>query len=178
MKNQQKRRQAFKQWRTDHRDEVNAWHRVYIKEYRQGKRRKLLPPVVEQARPTDVRLCPTCGGVFSLTEFPRRGTECRSCWNKRQPKYRNKAKRAVYGQNRRARAVGLVTPEDWQAVLERHAHRCAYCGVTGKLTMDHVVALAKGGKHEPSNIVPACAQCNSRKHTKAWQPRIDPNRDE
>ncbi|MGH2534073.1 MAG: HNH endonuclease [Thermomicrobiales bacterium] len=55
---------------------------------------------------------------------------------------------------------------------EAHHHRCAYCGVDGKLTMDHGVSLSKGGRHTISNIVPACQSCNSRKHTKLWRPRL------
>jgi 5-methylcytosine-specific restriction endonuclease McrA len=174
-KNREKRLRSFKQWKIDHREHVNARHRTYIKEYRSGKRRSVAQPVPEQARPTDVRLCSTCGGAFRESQFPMRGAECRSCRNKRQPKYRDLHKRAVYRQNRRARAVGRIGSEDWQAILAKYGSRCAYCGASGKLTMDHVVPLARGGRHDPSNIVPACGSCNSRKHTKLWSPGEAPD---
>lgn len=34
------------------------------------------------------------------------------------------------------------------------------------MTMDHRVPLARGGRHEIQNVVPACKTCNSRKHTR------------
>ena len=43
---------------------------------------------------------------------------------------------------------------------------CWYCNKQvppGELTMDHVVALARGGKSTRGNTVPACKECNSRK---------------
>jgi 5-methylcytosine-specific restriction endonuclease McrA len=46
---------------------------------------------------------------------------------------------------------------------------CYWCGkeIDGRLGsechIDHVVALAAGGKHEASNIVPACPTCNLQK---------------
>jgi 5-methylcytosine-specific restriction endonuclease McrA len=40
---------------------------------------------------------------------------------------------------------------------------CAYCGTSENLTIDHVVAIAKGGVDALSNIVPCCLSCNSGK---------------
>jgi 5-methylcytosine-specific restriction endonuclease McrA len=43
---------------------------------------------------------------------------------------------------------------------------CYYCHKKvppAELTMDHIVALARGGKSSRGNIVPACRECNSRK---------------
>jgi 5-methylcytosine-specific restriction endonuclease McrA len=56
------------------------------------------------------------------------------------------------------------TLAQWLEVLEEFGHRCAYC-LCGdqKLTMDHVIPVAKGGEHVRENIVPACKSCNSRK---------------
>lgn len=51
-------------------------------------------------------------------------------------------------------------------VLRRDNHSCRYCGATApdvKLTVDHVVPVALGGTDEPSNLVTACAGCNSGK---------------
>ena len=43
---------------------------------------------------------------------------------------------------------------------------CYYCHEKvppAELTMDHIVALIRGGKSTRANTVPACGQCNSRK---------------
>jgi len=66
-----------------------------------------------------------------------------------------------------ARAVCTLTRAEWEAIVERHRHCCAYCGkklVGADLTMDHVVPISKGGHHTAANVVPACGSCNSRKH--------------
>ena len=66
-----------------------------------------------------------------------------------------------------------VTTKQWNEILRRYNFRCAYCGTQDNMTMDHVVPLSKGGKHSPSNVVPACACCNSKKCSNSnWKPKI------
>jgi hypothetical protein len=51
-------------------------------------------------------------------------------------------------------------------VLRRDNYRCRYCGATAEtatLTVDHVLPVALGGIDNPSNLVAACADCNSGK---------------
>lgn len=51
-------------------------------------------------------------------------------------------------------------------VLTRDGYRCRYCGVTAqdaRLHIDHVLPIAHGGKDDISNLVAACADCNSGK---------------
>jgi 5-methylcytosine-specific restriction endonuclease McrA len=40
---------------------------------------------------------------------------------------------------------------------------CAYCGATELIEVDHIVPLARGGAHEPTNLAPACRPCNRSK---------------
>lgn len=43
---------------------------------------------------------------------------------------------------------------------------CHYCGIQvsfKKLTMDHLVPLARGGRSTKDNLVPCCKNCNTRK---------------
>jgi 5-methylcytosine-specific restriction endonuclease McrA len=49
------------------------------------------------------------------------------------------------------------------ALLEKHGHRCTYCGAAGRLEPDHRVPLARGGTNYIENILPACRRCNTRK---------------
>lgn len=51
-------------------------------------------------------------------------------------------------------------------ILRRDNHACRYCGATApdvKLTVDHVVPVALGGTDDPTNLITACAGCNSGK---------------
>ena len=40
---------------------------------------------------------------------------------------------------------------------------CFYCGSTERITIDHVIAIARGGTDSIGNLVPACKSCNSQK---------------
>jgi 5-methylcytosine-specific restriction endonuclease McrA len=40
---------------------------------------------------------------------------------------------------------------------------CEECGSTARLTLDHIVPMSKGGKHERSNVQLLCRSCNARK---------------
>lgn len=40
---------------------------------------------------------------------------------------------------------------------------CFYCGATERLTVDHVIAIARGGRDSIGNLVSACKSCNSQK---------------
>lgn len=53
--------------------------------------------------------------------------------------------------------------------LYAEAKRCHYCGtaIKGKeKTLDHVLALARGGAHSIHNVVIACWPCNNSKKAK------------
>lgn len=72
-----------------------------------------------------------------------------------------------YQHRRRARkSTGLSTANvaHEKAIKAAYKYRCAYCGTKPKkLTIDHVIALSRGGGHIPENLAPACGPCNSRK---------------
>ncbi|MGH9095122.1 MAG: HNH endonuclease [Acidimicrobiales bacterium] len=57
-----------------------------------------------------------------------------------------------------------IIPPDWRAErIDEFGGRCAYgCGRPAT-TLDHVWPVAGGGRSIPSNLVPACGPCNSRK---------------
>ncbi|MEU3945418.1 HNH endonuclease [Streptomyces sp. NPDC029526] len=51
-------------------------------------------------------------------------------------------------------------------IFRRDNHACRYCGAAApgvKLTIDHVIPTSLGGSNKPSNLVTACADCNSGK---------------
>ena len=93
-----------------------------------------------------------------------------SDWIKRNPD-----KMQAINQNRRARrefliAGAKISGKEWVELKYKYGNSCAYCGVAGKMTMDHVIPLSKGGPHRISNIVPACISCNVKKGTKLILP--------
>jgi len=53
------------------------------------------------------------------------------------------------------------------SVLARDGYICAYCGQEAS-TVDHVVAISKGGAvYDMDNLVACCSRCNSMKRDKS-----------
>jgi 5-methylcytosine-specific restriction endonuclease McrA len=73
-------------------------------------------------------------------------------------------------ENRRALKIasgGTITAEEWQELVGAFGRKCLCCGATDKkLTMDHVIPLARGGVHSIANVQPLCLSCNSRKNVR------------
>lgn len=133
-------------------------------------------------------ICGTCGKLF-LTWISRgnsgRGKYCSSaCYWKSlgiEPELLSQHKReacrkyrrehpewcAEVKHRRRAReSRGHFSANDWRSIKERQDYKCAICGKREpeiKLTVDHIVSLARGGGNEASNIQGLCGSCNSRK---------------
>lgn len=61
------------------------------------------------------------------------------------------------------RAKQPCSPELVQLMAELVTQPCAYCGATETITIDHIMPLSRGGKHEAENLAPACLPCNSSK---------------
>ena len=58
-------------------------------------------------------------------------------------------------------------PFSKRAVIIRDGLTCAYCGAKpSKLTIDHIIPKAKGGKSTFENCVAACKPCNNKKEDK------------
>ncbi len=72
---------------------------------------------------------------------------------------------------------GGFNKKQWAEILETFNHCCAYClEPCEKLETDHFRPLAKGGEHDPSNIVPACRRCNAIKKDRLifeWLPMME-----
>lgn len=75
----------------------------------------------------------------------------------------------ITSQNRRARISkngGNITAQDWYNILEQSGHKCLKCGSIEKLTLDHIIPIAKNGRNDKNNAQVLCKSCNSSKHTK------------
>jgi 5-methylcytosine-specific restriction endonuclease McrA len=65
-------------------------------------------------------------------------------------------------------------PQLRAAAKQRWGGACGYCGRSARtLTLDHIVAKSKGGRHVRSNLVAACRRCNDSKASRPlwdwWQ---------
>lgn len=75
-----------------------------------------------------------------------------------------------HARKRRARksgAQGSYTKADLENILKLQKNRCAHCrssfGASLKSTLDHIIALSKGGSNFPRNLQYLCGPCNSKK---------------
>ncbi len=66
-------------------------------------------------------------------------------------------------------APGKHTAEDIVSILKAQKYRCAYCRTKlngGRQThVDHIVALARGGSNDKSNLQMLCDRCNCSKNS-------------
>lgn len=63
-------------------------------------------------------------------------------------------------------AEGTHDARDRDFIRSLSGHMCARCGSGGKLQIDHIVPLARGGSNWPSNLQALCRSCNCQKHTR------------
>jgi len=79
-------------------------------------------------------------------------------------KKRNKEAIAANTRRRNARrkANGIYSIAK-KELIKLNQGPCFYCGSKERITIDHVVAIDRGGTDSIGNLVPACKSCNSRK---------------
>ncbi len=70
-----------------------------------------------------------------------------------------------------AKAESTVDEFQREEILRYYGGTCAYCERDPGREWDHIVPIARGGKDEPGNIVPACQRCNRVKGKLRRQPR-------
>lgn len=62
---------------------------------------------------------------------------------------------------------GTITHLAITVMIKKQKERCAFCGTTLRnYHMDHIMPLAKGGKHGIENIQILCENCNRKKEQK------------
>jgi 5-methylcytosine-specific restriction endonuclease McrA len=73
------------------------------------------------------------------------------------------------GVRRKHRKHGRLPKGTVEKIGTLQRWRCAICATSiteGKFHLDHIVPLARGGKHEKTNVQLLCATCNVRKSAK------------
>lgn len=51
----------------------------------------------------------------------------------------------------------------WQGTINRYGEKCAACGDTKDLCLDHKTPISKGGLTDGDNLQFLCRRCNSKK---------------
>lgn len=88
-------------------------------------------------------------------------------WCAENPERRNLIGVAYAERRRGMIGDAYIGPDEIEQLFESFGWTCAYCGRSdAPLTVDHVLALSRGGRHEIENLVPACRSCNSRKNAR------------
>lgn len=69
------------------------------------------------------------------------------------------------------RKINEINPDFREWVYNRDNHTCVVpgCGATTNLTVDHRIAVARGGKTDPDNLQTLCLSCNTSKGSKTWE---------
>ena len=86
---------------------------------------------------------------------------------------------SLYGSRHRARkkeASGSHTSSEWKGLKLRYEFTCPGCHRSEpeiKLTEDHVIPLSRGGSDYITNIQPLCKSCNSKKHAKTIEFKVN-----
>lgn len=96
-----------------------------------------------------------------IKENPERARQLWSDWAKNNPqkiKDKNSKRRA----RKRNSGVFLITDKELDKLAKG---ACFYCGREGG-EIDHVVPLARGGRHSIGNLVSCCKRCNRSKGAK------------
>ena len=101
--------------------------------------------------------------IAYVAEHKKRNPEKSKQYNAKS-KRKNHVKIAADSRRRRAKlkqnGIYKISKKELAKLL---AQPCFYCGTKERITIDHVIAIARGGTDSIGNLVPACKSCNSQK---------------
>jgi 5-methylcytosine-specific restriction endonuclease McrA len=91
---------------------------------------------------------------------PEKGRTAAANWKKA-----NRGRATAYENARRARkkqaGIYLILPKEIERILSSN---CKHCGTRDNISIDHIIPLARGGRHSVGNLQPLCINCNSSKN--------------
>lgn len=90
------------------------------------------------------------------------------CERNRQWRQNNKEKWSLINraQRHRRRALGKINYQEWLKKIKDCGNMCLFCKAMGKLTIDHIIPVSKGGTNSIDNLQPLCLSCNIKKSDK------------
>lgn len=90
--------------------------------------------------------------------------------NKYKRTIKGKLANTKYRHRRKAKMLEIeaktYTPTELLLKFSEFGKKCAYCGDSKKITIDHFFPISKFGADSIENIVSACIRCNSSKNNK------------
>ena len=195
-------------WRDNNRDVIRARQKQYSSRVRAGRgrgdrsgeyavqRTRRLGPTLAAMLWLDVRYYAAHVEALAMNaEFDRAARARRAAnrglveadkwrWKYRNdPEFRQAQLQRLKAQKikRKKRTEFSMTKAEVLAVYAERSS-CLYCGCrldSGSKVLDHMDPLSKGGAHDASNLVVACAKCNTRKSAKLfvdWLPHVTESR--
>jgi 5-methylcytosine-specific restriction endonuclease McrA len=141
----QKAREYARQWRKDNPDKCREYHQAYAKKYvdKERQRHKAKAKRERELHPNRMR------------ERERKYRESHPNYNKNKThQYRTKMKNS---------GVFLILPKELKKLNNQP---CVNCGTKERLTIDHIIPIARGGRHSIGNLQSLCLFCNSSKNSK------------
>jgi 5-methylcytosine-specific restriction endonuclease McrA len=81
----------------------------------------------------------------------------------------NSEKTSLYSYKRRAKfkenGTFLITAKE---IDKLKSLNCFACGKSGQIQIDHIIPIARGGRHSIGNLLPLCSKCNLSKNKKTF----------
>ena len=169
--NPEKKKQSNKNWQSRNPDKKRESQRKWeAKNFEKEKLRKRADYLANKAERN-----------AASTEWDRANPEKRRArkqkWRAANP---DKVRQQYLRDSERAKQNGIcyILPKEFHRLLQSIV--CFYCQKTmSKVTIDHVIPRARGGRHSIGNLVASCGSCNFSKGSKTimewrvWKMRLD-----
>jgi 5-methylcytosine-specific restriction endonuclease McrA len=156
-------------YQSENKEQLGEYHKKYSVEYRAKNKETLKNNWARYYSANKEKVLKYHSEHYKNPKIKNSHREWLKEWRKT-----NADKTQVYKLKRRTLAKDLpssLTSDDWTKCKKFFNNKCAYCGTTKELTLDHFIAVSKGGGLSKSNAIPACRSCNSSKQDKdffAW----------
>ena len=94
-------------------------------------------------------------------ENPQPTKDAAQKWQKRNPEYfaAYQRKRTAKKRNNDFRYVSR------KELVKLYQMPCIYCGSKDSIEIDHIIPIARGGRHAIGNLAASCMSCNRSKHS-------------
>lgn len=161
-----KNAEKLRRWRAANRERYLAQRRAYYRRHREQM--LAAAKAYRETNPEKVRAAQARWFDKNRERESARAVE----WARQNPE----RKRAIDRRRYVARVTGTrpaLRAETEAMIATLLTLPCSYCGTTGKVEIDHIIPLSRGGLHEPGNLAAACKSCNSSKGAKLlseWRP--------